>query len=286
MKKIIATVLAMVMALALCATAFAASPVSVKAKAVKATTKDAQLVYNVSGDIELKYYAAEAAKLNSDGEQTNVANIAYYTFEGTSFAGKNYVVVGSLGEADIVVYSDKAGKNVMLYLAEAAVSYEGTGTVFTNFGKKCGQLDYEYDKTATYYTTNETENDKLYKADKTGAEALMVDGKLVKVVEVVADVTKTVAHAAIPTVKDGKVTGYTCATCKLAAVEAPNYASIPANNSGIIENTNWYFPAVASSTTGSTSSPKTFDAGIAMYVGMALTSVAGSAVVIGKKKEF
>lgn len=33
-------------------------------------------------------------------------------------------------------------------------------------------------------------------------------------------------------------------------------------------------------------SGKTFDAGIAMYVGMALTSVAGSAVVIGKKKEF
>ena len=40
----------------------------------------------------------------------------------------------------------------------------------------------------------------------------------------------------------------------------------------------------AGSTT--TTSPKTFDAGIAMYVGMALTSVAGSAVVIGKKKEF
>ena len=38
--------------------------------------------------------------------------------------------------------------------------------------------------------------------------------------------------------------------------------------------------------TGNKPSPKTFDAGIAMYVGMALTSVAGSAVVIGKKKEF
>ena len=38
--------------------------------------------------------------------------------------------------------------------------------------------------------------------------------------------------------------------------------------------------------TENTPSPKTFDAGIAMYVGMALTSVAGSAVVIGKKKEF
>ena len=44
----------------------------------------------------------------------------------------------------------------------------------------------------------------------------------------------------------------------------------------------------AASTTPNTNkpSPKTFDAGIAMYVGMALTSVAGSAVVIGKKKEF
>ena len=35
--------------------------------------------------------------------------------------------------------------------------------------------------------------------------------------------------------------------------------------------------------TDTNKSPKTFDAGIAMYVGMALTSVAGSAVVIGKK---
>ena len=49
-----------------------------------------------------------------------------------------------------------------------------------------------------------------------------------------------------------------------------------------------YTPGTAASgNTGSNKpSPKTFDAGIAMYVGMALTSVAGSAVVIGKKKEF
>ena len=33
-------------------------------------------------------------------------------------------------------------------------------------------------------------------------------------------------------------------------------------------------------------SAKTFDAGIALYAGMALMSVAGSAVVIGKKKAF
>ena len=44
--------------------------------------------------------------------------------------------------------------------------------------------------------------------------------------------------------------------------------------------------ATPAGSTGTTTSPKTFDAGIAMYVGMALTSVAGSAVVIGKKNEF
>ena len=50
---------------------------------------------------------------------------------------------------------------------------------------------------------------------------------------------------------------------------------------------NYYYYSPSTTTTDTTKgSPKTFDAGIAMYVGMALTSVAGSAVVIGKKKEF
>ena len=42
----------------------------------------------------------------------------------------------------------------------------------------------------------------------------------------------------------------------------------------------------SSSNTSGVESAKTFDAGIAMYVGMSLLSVAGGAVVIGKKKEF
>ena len=37
-------------------------------------------------------------------------------------------------------------------------------------------------------------------------------------------------------------------------------------------------------TNTTTNSPKTFDAGVAMYAGMALMSVAGSAVVIGKEE--
>ena len=75
-----------------------------------------------------------------------------------------------------------------------------------------------------------------------------------------------------------------------------NYVNYVLNNKGILTNkafvptaTETMYKISASTTTPSTDtnkSPKTFDAGIAMYVGMALTSVAGSAVVIGKKKEF
>ena len=91
--------------------------------------------------------------------------------------------------------------------------------------------------------------------------------------------------------KKGVATEYTCATCKTVAkvinspVNAPAGSTIERIGNTLIAFT--YTPGTANNTnTGSASSPKTFDAGIAMYVGMALTSVAGSAVVIGKKKEF
>ncbi len=57
-------------------------------------------------------------------------------------------------------------------------------------------------------------------------------------------------------------------------------------------HTNRRYPANNTTTTttdtkkDNVTSARTFDAGIAMYVGMSLLSVAGSAVVIGKKKEF
>ena len=282
MKKIIATVLAMVMALALCCTAFAATTVT--AKAYRDTSaKDA-----VKAPVTATFYAATAAKLDKDGKQTNTANVAYYVVNDVE-----YVVVSSLADADLVLYGDADATSVMLYLAKAEVHYNGTGTEFKNFGKKCGQFDYDFDSTKTYYTTNGVDaNGKadkaLYVADEKGAVSLMVGGKLVNVTLVAADATATVEHTAIPTVKDGKVVGYTCSVCKLAAVKAANYASIPEGAQYVLNGTDyWYFPVAASNDpSNSNSSPKTFDAGIAMYVGMALTSVAGSAVVIGKKKEF
>ena len=279
MKKIIATVLAMVMALALCCTAFAAT--SVTAKAYRDTSaKDA-----VVKDTVATFYAATAAKLDKDGKQTNTANVAYYTVYDVS-GDIEYVVVSSLADADLVLYGDADATSVMLYLAKAEAHYNGTGIKYTNIGTKCGQVDLDTDE--TYYTSNSkingVEDNGIYMANDEGEYSLMVSGKLVKV-SATGKTTKDInPHVAVPTVKDGKIVGYTCSVCGLAAVKAANYASIP-DGAQIITG-NWYFPAAASSNTNSNSSPKTFDAGIAMYVGMALTSVAGSAVVIGKKKEF
>lgn len=47
----------------------------------------------------------------------------------------------------------------------------------------------------------------------------------------------------------------------------------------------YYSPADGSADTTAKASPKTFDAGVGVYVGMAVLSVSGSAVVLGKKRK-
>ena len=296
MKKIIATVLAMVMALALCTTAFAApTTLTTKAKAYRDTSATEAVKSPVgegAWEITVTYTPATTPTL-VDGKQTAIANVAYYQVSSvdafnTAYGEKKYVAVGSLAEADLVLYADADAKSVMLYLAENPAIYGASGTKYTNFGDKCGQYNITPVAGETYYTTNASTLPGLFITDDNGTGSLMVDGKVVKVTQVVANLSDAlVKHVAIPTTDaNGKVTAYTCSKCGAKAVKAANVASIP-SGAFVIEGT-WYFPAVATSTTtdGSASSPKTFDAGIAMYVGMALTSVAGSAVVIGKKKEF
>ena len=280
MKKIIATVLAMVMALALCSTAFAAGVTGY----VKGTEKGAVL----SGEVTLDFTAAKDPTVNADGETTAKGNVAYYTY---TVAGDTqyYVTVDSLAAADLVLYNNTSSKSVVMYLDRVVPQYLVGKAI--SFGTACGQYmkPTGYVSSNTYYVAEEMGDDVFFYTNSSitpttpGVEALLVDGKLVNVLRMTSAIA-TVKHSALPTVKDGKIVGYTCSVCKMAAIEAPNYASIPAGAQIITGN--WYFPAAAASTTTTTSSPKTFDAGIAMYVGMALTSVAGSAVVIGKKKEF
>ena len=276
MKKIIATVLAMVMALALCTTAFAATGDTVEGY-LKGTNVGASEVKTT-----LTYTG------NTDPKTTDGKTVAGVYAHYTEATYGDFIVVNSLADATAVLYSDEACKNVIMYLGQVEVVSYFTGKVYNDFADVCGKFDKpaNYDATKTYYTYEDNGTTKLAVAagsSETADKLLTVDGKVVRVVTLVA--TK-VQHTAVPTVKDGKITGYTCSKCKAVAVEAPNYASIPAGADTTNLTGNWYWTTATTPSTEKNTSPKTFDAGIAMYVGMALTSVAGSAVVIGKKKEF
>ena len=276
MKKIIATVLAMVMALALCTTAFAATGDTVEGY-LKGTNVGASAVKTT-----LTYTG------NTDPKTTDGKTVAGVYAHYTEATYGDFIVVNSLADATAVLYSDEACKNVIMYLGHVEVVSYFTGKVYNDFADVCGKFDKpaSYDATKTYYTYEDNGTTKLAVAagsSETADKLLTVDGKVVHVVTLAA--TK-VQHTAVPTVKDGKITGYTCSKCKAVAVEAPNYASIPAGADTTNLTGNWYWTTSTTPSTDKNTSPKTFDAGIAMYVGMALTSVAGSAVVIGKKKEF
>ena len=282
MKKIIATVLAMVMALALCTTAFA-------------TTYSDAYTWNNTGwtkyDLDGKSIAYTApTEVKTNGKVTS-GTVGYYTVAG---------VDGTLVEvakADATFQMKVDG--VVKYLAPCTyTAYTAVGTS-VKAGTKCGDYDkneYGSDKLVKV-------EDDLYKVEDNGETKILLNGSVVPATKV--DEPKTVAHqwatiegkivldeddlAKLAEVKGTVV----CKACNTKATVTNDKGTIPTDATvlEVIDNEVWMFwtkGTTAAPTTGTTSasSPKTFDAGIAMYVGMALTSVAGSALVIGKKKEF
>ena len=234
----------------------------------------------------LAFFKAVDNEVDEDGAFEEYGNVAYYTVTGDQyFSGKYYVEVKTLAKADVVVYTDAAGKNVYMYLDQIEDPfYYGDGIVTKNFGTACGQYNAKnpaYDKKATYYVAFET----LYVGDKVSpTEWLMVNGEMVGVDVAFDDV---VAHAPVYTRdEDGEIVAIKCSKCGAVAVEAPNFLSMP-KNADRVGNTLWYFPAAGAivDTETKVESAETFDAGIAMYVGMSVMAAAGSAVVIGKKKD-
>ena len=278
MKKIIATVLAMVMALALCTVAFADTTY----------TK----AYNNKGD---------EIKLNSENPTVSVETVAAVkdtSVKGykVNYRGDNntpnvvdaYYLAADSSDYDLKLTKD--GKAPLYLSAVATLRYEDKVVAFTNVGEKCGQLDVDPD--GTYYSyTDEDGNVTYYEKDSTAATNVLLNGKLVAAS--VAPVQTVNAHdwKAATYNKDESVATYKCADCgTIATVYKTKEAATAAGAATVEVNPQLgilgYTMGTTTKPADGTSSPKTFDAGIAMYVGMALTSVAGSAVVIGKKKEF
>ena len=180
---------------------------------------------------------------------------------------------------------------VFLTTADLSAGTEKVATAFVEAKKaadqKCG------DVTADAYTIE----GKNYVAGGTnfavlngkfvtyGAESTTVDHKFTKAEAKTSGYFTTDTKGVVNTVK--------CETCEKSfnvvdKVDKTYTGSVVTTTA--FGGTQYILTGTATATpagsTGTTTSPKTFDAGIAMYVGMALTSVAGSAVVIGKKKEF
>ena len=280
MKKIIATVLAMVMALALCTTAFA-------------TTYSDAYTWNNTGwtkyDLDGKSIAYTApTEVKTNGKVTS-GTVGYYSVQG---------IDGTLVEvakADATFQMKVDG--VVKYLAPCTyTAYTAVGTS-VKAGTKCGDYDkdeYGSDKLVKV-------EDDLYVVNDNGETHILLNGSVVPATKVENPVIVAHQWATIEgkivldeddLAKLAEVKGtVVCKACNTKATVTNDKATIP-TDATVMEVTEgvWMFWAkgtTAGTTTSTTaSSPKTFDAGIAMYVGMALTSVAGSAVVIGKKKEF
>ena len=299
MKKIIATVLAMVMALALCTTAFAA-PVA----GYTGYTRGGEKLMKDATNAES--FSVEAHEATFD-KATGAGNVAYYSVDGATAANTSYN--GDYTKADKTDFDlqlTKSGAST-LYLKHVneGAKYVAKVEAFTKIGDKCGQLDVDADGTYYVNTSKYTDTNSVTKdagevyfmaSDANGAVYVLLNGKLVSVT--LAGEQTLVGHTWVAVEKDGKVVSYKCSDCGTVASIYKTYAAAKASGLKNVEafvndDGETIYLAYTDGKTDNTKpadsankSPKTFDAGIAMYVGMALTSVAGSAVVIGKKKEF
>ena len=316
MKKIVALVLSLVMALSLCTVAFGVDYI----KGNKMYDVNADGSVNYTGwSSEVKY--TDPVK-NADGSGT----IGFYqTKDANGNLSTECYVPCSKGDAD-KIWAINADKSFLTYVRYTdSLNYVGTADAVS-------KNDGPADCTTTHFLSDGYlfKGDFYVDADKASGTPvnLLVDGKLVKAVKVSDNENFVVwaSHVFLKGTKNDKTGWYECkcAICggtyactssmeilkKNAIKEADTFTYSTADAENVIseqkaagkyslpvgtalaDNYTWCWQLTAGSDTKKddtkpgVDSAKTFDAGIAMYVGMSLLSVAGSAVVIGKKKEF
>ena len=225
-----------------------------------------------------------------------IGSIEYYTFNLGGGVAQNYYQVDSVNDADLIVYVGDSLVPYMYLANEPAGGFQywyGVAS-FNDFGSACGQFKYvDYDATKSYYVYA----GQVFVLDDDGAVNLKVGTKFVQANNITAS-GKWVAHTPVYAQNDkGVVTGISCAKCSDVGVIVSNFAALPTAmkapgmNFPVPGSTSKYYywvdTAVVTPSTDSdkVQSAETFDAGIAMYVGMSVMAAAGSAVVIGKKKD-
>ena len=281
MKKIVAVVLAMVMALALCTTAFAATKTEEVDKDGYTLMDMANKEVKISNDKFTK--TVTDTKVETSGGKTTTTYFAdEYKIDGNTYYACDAAIAShKLVKGSTVVFlvaSTETKANFAVGTTKVATAY-----VEAKDEPACGEIEQNS------YTIDGVN----YKADKAATNLAVLNGKFVAYGDKATTAPHDFAKKNTTTDNKGKIVSITCDSCKKSFTVVET-GKVPTNYTGEVDNTTLAgmvillgtTTATPAGSTNTTTSPKTFDAGIAMYVGMALTSVAGSAVVIGKKKEF
>ena len=236
------------------------------------------------------------AKKNTDGS----GRVAYIAANNGQFFVKttkptvaDYAVTYA-GKTDVLYYVTVAGTDV------ANFYYDEEVKAFNNWGLKCGQIDKTgLDMTEDYFMAS---NFVVYQAGAAGTGTnYLLDGVVVSGTAL----GTTIDHAFVANnFKYDAATGANvptsaiCTKCLMTSTAIYKDGKAPAGSVVKPLSVNgttgtWVVVPAATSAGGTVVTPstdkvtsaETFDAGIAMYVGMSVMAAAGSAVVIGKKKD-
>ncbi len=290
MKKIVALVLSLVMVLGLATTAFAADPDLYDVYSANATL--AATMATGTGDVANDVAKVEAAAVSYSNGTGSVAYVeiggVYYTKIAAAKATVNDYVLAS-----------KDGKTIVAYLAQLGtdagnVKYGAKATAFTAFSTaaKCGYVTGTPTAGAVYFQTADGKVYEAAAATTTEADNYLVDGVVYSKgdEQTVVDHSFKATNYKYDTAAGVNVpTSAICTTCLMtsSAIYADN--AIPAGKAGYaITDAAGYNVVLGAAVTAPATEEKvesaeTFDAGIAMYVGMSVMAAAGSAVVLKKK---
>ena len=303
MKKIVALVLSLVMVLGLATTAFGAAneydmyaaDSTMNAMLALGTPKyTSQLFDEVPANTNLDGSGNVAYLVNKDAN--NLSGAAAYWVKTTTPTTESFAVTYE-GKTDVLFYVDKTTVQ-----DKGIFYYAGSATAFDKFStfNKCGYAtvtpgaDDVYFQTAAYAAQGKA----VKAAATTGtvqANNYLLDGEVVTVGTTVDVVDhKFVANNyTYDTVKKVNVpTSALCTNCLETSSVIYKDGKVPAGTKYYElwdgNNTTDYSVVVAAAAPSTPAGDKvesaeTFDAGIAMYVGMSVMAAAGSAVVLKKK---
>ena len=289
MKKIVALVLSLVMVLGLATTAFGA-PDTYDFYRANHTLADALEDGDaITGWTDLSITFTDA-KVNQDGSG-NVAYLycnGYYYVKTTTPYTTSYAITYH-DDDEVLFYIDRVDG-----ATADSFKYEEEVVAFTSFSAfdKCGCVTAVPAATDVYF---QTEDGSVYKAVVGGANNYLLNGKIVSAngdVDVVDHKFVASNYKYDTTYKTNVPTAALCTKCLMTSTTIYKDGKVPAGTKFYelydgAATTDYSVVAEAAADAPAAGdkveSAETFDAGIAMYVGMSVMAAAGSAVVLKKK---